>query len=151
MSALLASMGGLLDDIPSSPWKLPSQAAILSATVYPYAVLVRYRDAAGRVVDEWRIVMAHEADDIDEVSLVPEGCEFMRAERMPIERLHSLPVAQRERYRPAFKSYWLWRRSRDPAVGKPVAELITHVDYDPILLDMEVNRWVRPFNNWQGD
>lgn len=126
-----------------------TQAILDKCTVYPFAVFIGYRSATGVAVDSWRIVMAHSAGDIDEVSFVPPGCELMRTELMPVERLHALPVSQRGRYRAAFVAYWMWRRSR--SIDKPLADMKPHTDYDPILMDEEVRRWVQPVGRYCGD
>ena len=117
--------------------------AIKRATLYPYAVRVKYQLPADAAVREACAVMEAMGDDRpDGMSLVPDGAEILMASVMPLDDLVVMRQERRSAHVGEYRAYRMWLVSR--RVKKPAAELRGFVDYDPIVEDDAVQSWLRP-------
>lgn len=64
----------------------------------------------------------------------------VKAAIFPATLFLDLKKEARAGYAGAFRAYQMWSRAR--AVGKDAGDMVPHVDYDPIYLDLEHRRWL---------
>ncbi len=150
MSAALQSLA-----IAISP---ANTAAILArCTLWPWIITVHYvrkewrRDGGSARYYEQRIeiLQATLADMPEASDLVPEGCEFQKADVFPATRFDDMAIDVRQRYKQQYRAFLCWRKAR--AADKSPAELVPWVDFDPVDLDETCERWARPACRLAGD
>lgn len=81
--------------------------------------------------------------------LLPEGAEFVRADVFPATRFDDMAIHNRDRYRAHYRAALTARRAR--AYGITVEQLQRSEHHDPVLVDGQVERWLRPNNRFTGD
>lgn len=124
-------------------------AVLARCTVYPWMVVVTYRDAAGNVAMVRQVVEGLLSEPPCATGYVPEGGELMRADIFPATRFEDMNDTGRARYRPEYRAFLMWRKAK--ALGKAVAQMVPWTEYDPILIDETVERWVKPACRYAGD
>lgn len=122
---------------------------LAKCTVYPWLVTVTYRTPEGVTRLDRQVIEALMSEAPDPLAFVPDGCEFMRADVFPATRFDDMNDAGRARYRPEYRAYLMWRKAK--ALGKAVGELVPWVDVDPVLIDENAERWVKPVGRYCGE
>jgi hypothetical protein len=129
---------------------LANQAAILEkCTVYPWVVAVGYHFTPGVHHLGLHITERRMSDAPDPLGFLPAGAELNRAEVLPAARLDDMPARGRERYKPHYRAYLMWRKAK--AIGKQPVELQSWADYDPVLIEEDVQRWAAPGVRFGGE
>jgi hypothetical protein len=127
---------------------IPAQSVVAAATYVVWVVELTYlQDDVQRstiVVDRAPLSARPQTEE-----LLPAGAELLRAESMPVCRLRDLPVDRRHNYRRHYRAFLMWNRAQDN--GMRSDDMVPHVDYDPIAIDEDLQRWVRPLNRYCGD
>lgn len=84
--------------------------------------------------------------DTDE--LVPKDCELQRAVAFPAMRFDEMAEDQRQRYSSHYKEFQIFRRCK--ALGMKREDYLASQHHDPVALDEQRSRWVRP-GRYLGD
>lgn len=124
-------------------------AVLARCTLYPWMVVVTYRDAAGNVAMVRQVVEGLLSEPPCATGYVPDGAEFMRGDVFPATRFDDMTPETRARYKAEYRDYLMWRKAK--AYGKTVVQLVPWVDYDAVMLDESVERWVMPFARWSEE
>ena len=82
-------------------------------------------------------------------SLLPQGARFVRADVFLTTRLDGMPVHQRDRFRDHYKAVLMARRAETREMT--VEQLRASEHHDPVLIDGQLERWLRPHNRFTGD
>lgn len=117
--------------------------AIKNATLYPYAVKVKYQLPADAAVREACAILEAFGDERpDGNALIPDGADHLQTTVMPLEDLVTMRQERRASHAGEYRAYRMWLVSR--RVNKPIDQLRGWVDYDVIVEDDAVHNWLRP-------
>lgn len=133
--------------------------ALEVATLWPFVVQIHFRPRVsyfdgtsqieydGAFEPTLQIVQAPlgkppEASDYIPANAVPGS---VRADIFPVSRFDDMAQALRSRYTGAYREYLMWRKANALQVSR--AALRPWVDYDAILIDGVVARWVNGGQN----
>lgn len=125
-------------------------AALDRSTVLPWVVelvSVKPGQAASRHISVHYAPMHRPPIPED---LLPQGARFVRADVFPATRFDDMPIHVRDRYyRAHYRAALMARRAK--ANGMTVEQLQASEHHDPVLIDEQVERWLRPHNRFVGD
>lgn len=144
-----APIRALADDLIAS---IASGASIIDrATVWPWVVHViwqREGEAIGQ--HALQIVQRSMFDPPVEFDAgVPDGAVVLRSEIYPCTRFDDMTPTVRRVHTNHYREYLMWRRAH--ALGKKREQLDPWKDYDPIMIDESVQRWLQPGVRFAGD
>lgn len=118
---------------------LASQDVLKRYTTYPFLICTRSADG-----QSWGVIMVSDAEYSTAIFDLPGAGECFPVSRLSARRGEPgfMPAAIRPLYRAAYQAYWLWVRASDKGVA--VNDMRPHIDFDPIQLDEDTERWVKP-------
>jgi hypothetical protein len=123
--------------------------ALERATVRPFIVhaYVDKEDGTGELYAEVIERPLHNAPIAEDV--IPKGALLRWASIYPAARFDDMTLEQRESHRADYHMYLMWRRAK--AIGKAREHLVPWVDYDAVMIENEVLRWMNPVGRYWGD
>jgi hypothetical protein len=123
--------------------------ALARATVYPFIVRA-YAEKADGTCELFAEVIErplHHAPIGHDV--IPKDAKLLWASIYPASRFDDMNRGQRESHRGDYHMYLMWRRAK--AIGKAREDLVPWVDYDAVMIENEVLRWMNPVGRYWGD
>jgi hypothetical protein len=128
---------------------LSAASLIERATLYPWVVQFTYSSTPGIGMFGLRIVQAPMHNPPRAENFIPEGAELLREDTFPAMRFEDMSQGRRGRYRSHYRAFLMWRRAH--ALQVQVENLRPWVDYDCVLIDETVERWVNRGVRFCGD
>lgn len=129
---------------------LMAATAIAQQTPVAWVLEVEWREPDGGFNRLLLIAEGPLADRPDGEELVPADCEFLRCDAFPASRFGDFAEPMRQRYRRHYSEYLLWQRAQELGLFS-TADLKPWLHYDPIAVEAEVTKWVRPSTYFPGD
>ena len=134
-----------------------SAGAILErATLWPWVVTAQYlrprnpeKPAENNMQRLILIVQSTVLKWPEASDYLPEGSTLLTQSTFPATRFDDMALHTRLHYLPHYAAFLLWRGA--VALGKKPEDLVPHVDFDPVMLDADVQEWARPGSNPLGD
>ena len=127
-----------------------NSVALERNTLHPWVITAQYLGigliATQRLI---KIVQAPLRQRPDAQDHLPVGAIVLTEDSFPAERFAGMALEVRPRYRAQYEAFLMWRKAH--ALGKPRAEMVPHVDYDPVAIEAKVAGWIRPGSNPLGD
>ena len=125
-------------------------ATLDRCTLWPWVVTAQYihpgRPGTQRLI---LIVQAPLSQRPEASEHLPAGATLLREDTFPAERFAQMALDVRPRYLAQYEVFLMWRKAH--ALGKTRAEMVPHVDYDPVAIEAKVVGWIRPGSNPLGD
>lgn len=119
-------------------------------TLYPWiadvTVTSRNGGSSARIIE---VAMLPSGTRPEPEDYCMEGESVLRADVFPAERFHDMPAETRQRYKQHRRVYLLSCKARDLKLD--VRNLRPWVDYDPIYIHEETERWASPGVRFSGD
>lgn len=85
----------------------------------------------------------------DPHDLVPQGATVHHLDTFRAERFGTMPIAMRRSYKQQHRDWLMWDKAQ--AMGKPVGQLQAWVDFDPVAIAEDTERWAAPTGRYAGD
>lgn len=116
---------------------MTAAAAIARCTARPVVVTTDYL-LNGRDVSDVRVLMLLDSQFAGD-DFIPADAHFLRRDELPASRFETMAADVRQRYQRQYGAWLLHRVAQ--RLGKDAKDLAPHVDYDPVAMAADVERW----------